>query len=265
LRYAFGMTRAAAARALPALFLSVLLGACSHTFFQFHLNAGQHDEVMQAQQALAVSARGDVNMLAQVVDLNGRRAVEVLVAGMTVEETAGDVQYQRLSRALSIGVMGDASDPLSMLDPDLTTVAARVGQRVAANQLGQMGFGGIASMVGVVPYDSGTRLREMQASLVRGRVDACRELHPVISYDAGILGHIRSQLAEQDPVYLEWRGRVRAIHLVRLSCQSGHALMIFTKNHGEAGVRAIGWHFLTPQQWQALEPGLRHALDLPPS
>lgn len=248
---------------LASIALAVVLGGCSHTFFQFHIDSVQQNEIMTARNALAVSAQGDVNMLAQVVDLNGRRGVEALLAGMTVEQTNADAQYQRLVRGLYLGVMGDAEDPLSALDSDMSMIAARVGQRVAVNGLNQMGLGGIAAMVGVVADDSGERLREMQGSLVRGQIGTCTALYPVISYDAGILGYIHSQIAEQDPAYVDWRGRVRAIHLVRFECRTGHALMLFTENAGESGVRAIGWHFVSPQQWQALEPRLRQALDLP--
>lgn len=250
--------------ALTVLVLAGVLGACSHTYFQFHINQVEQNEIMQARNALTVSAQGDVNMLAQVVDLNGRRAVETLLAGMTIERTEADPQYQRLVRALYMGVMGDADDPVAALDSDMAVIAARVGQRVAVNGLNQMGLGGIAAMVGVVADDSGQRLREMQGSLVRGQIGTCTDLYPIISYDAGVLGHIHSQLAEQDQVYLEWRGRVRAIHLVRFACQNGsQVLMLLTKNAGEAGVRAIGWHFVSTPQWVALEPRLRQALDLP--
>lgn len=254
----------ALARALCAALALTALGGCSHTYFQFHIDRAQHNEIMTARNALAVSTQGDVNMLARVVDLNGRRAVEALIAGLTVEQTNADPQFQRLVRALYLGVMGDAEDPLSALDSDMTMIAARVGQRVAANGLDQMGLGGLAAMVGVVATDdSGQRLREMQASLVRGRLGTCTELAPVISYNAGILGHIHSQLAEQDPIYVDWRGRVRAIHLVRFGCPNGHILMVLTKNANEAGVRAIGWHSVSHAQWQALQPRLREALDLP--
>ncbi len=253
-------SRLAALLSLPLVFV---LGACSHTFFQFHINPVEQNEIMEARNALTVSAQGDVNMLAQVVDMNGRRAVESLLAGMTVEHTEADPQYQRLVRALYMGVMGDADDPLAALDSDMTMIAARVGQRVAVNGLNQMGLGGLAAMVGVVADDSGQRLREMQGSLVRGQIGMCTELYPIISYDAGILGHIHSQIAEQDQTYLEWRGRVRAIHLVRFACSNGQVLMVFTKNANEAGARAIGWHFVSNQQWASLEPRLRQALDLP--
>lgn len=246
-----------------AIALAAVAGACSHTFFQFHINAVEQNEILSARNALVVAAQGDVNTLAAVVDLNGRRAVETLIAGMTVEQTSAEPQFERLTRALYIGVMGDAEDPLSALDSDMTMIAARVGQRVVGHSLDQMGLGGIAAIVGVVGDDGGQRLREMQGSLVRGQFGTCTELHPVISYDAGILGHIHSQLAESDPVYLDWRNRVRAIHLVRFACRNGHVLMVFTKNAGEAGVRVIGWHFVSPEQWVGLEPRLRQALDLP--
>lgn len=250
-------------RALVALALAAVLGGCSHTFFQFHINTVERNEILAARNALVVAAQGDVNTLAAVVDLNGRRAVETLIAGMTVEQTAAEPQYERLTRALYLGVMGDAEDPLSALDSDMTMIAGRVAQRVATHSLDQMGLGGIAAMVGMVGDDGGQRLREMQGTLVRSQIGTCTELHPVISYDAGILGHIRSQLAESDPVYLDWRGRVRAIHLVRFACPRGHVLAVFTKNAGESGVRAIGWHSVSAQQWVSLEPRLRQALDLP--
>src|SRR5690606_23659060 len=249
LRYLYRMP----GRALLALAVAAVLAGCSHTYFQFHINAAEQSEIMAARNALVVSAQGDVSTLSAVVDLNGRRAVETLIAGMTVEQTAADPQYERLTRALYLGVMGDAEDPLAALDSDLTMIAGRVAQRVAAHTIDQMGFGGIAAMVGMVGDDSSQRLREMQGSRVRAQVGTCTELHPVISYDAGILPHIRSQLAENDPVYVDWRSRVRAIHLVRFACPHGHVLMVLTKNAGEAGVRAIGWHHVSPQQWAHLE------------
>ncbi len=250
-------------RALVAIALAAVLGGCSHTFFQFHINAVERNEIIEARNALVVGAQGDVNTLAAVVDLNGRRAAETLVAGMTVEQTSAEPQYERLTRALYLGIMEDAEDPLAALDSDMTMIAARVGQRVAVHSLDQMGLGGIAAMVGVVGDDSGQRLREMQGSLVRAQLGACTELYPIISYDAGILGHIHSQLAEQDPIYVDWRSRVRAIHLVRFACPRGQVLVVFTKNAGERGVRAIGWHAVSAQQWVTLEPRLRQALDLP--
>jgi len=254
-----GLPRVAAA----ALLMTALVG-CSHTYFQFHINSAQQAQIMTTRNALAVSAQGDVNMLAQVVDLNGRRGAESLIAGLTVEQTNADPQFQRLVRALYLGLLRDGEDPLAAIDSDMAMMAARVGQRAAMNVANQMGLGGLAAMVGMAaPDDSGQRLREMQATLVRGRLGTCGELHPVISYDAGILGHIRSQLAEQDPVYVDWRGRVRAIHLVRFACPNGHFLMVLTENANESGARAIGWQYLSPAQWQGLEPRLRHALDLP--
>jgi hypothetical protein len=210
-----------------------------------------------------VASQADVNALGRVVDLDGRRGVETLVAGMTVEQTSGDEQYRKLTRALYIGIMGDAEDPLSALDQDVSWMAARVGQRVAVHGLNQMGLGGIASMVGGVGDDSGQRLRQMQASLHRGQIATCQAPEVIVSYDAGILGHIHTQLTDQDPTYQAWRSRVRAIHLVRFTCRSQHVLLIMTRNHGEPGLRVIGWHFVTPQQWQQMQPRLRDAFDLP--
>lgn len=252
--------RLVAAGLLVGLF--ALLGGCSHTFFQFHVNNAERSEIIGARNAL-VSSQGNVNAMAQVVDVDGRRAVETLLAGMTVEQTSADPQYQRLVRALYLGVMADGDDPLSALDSDMSLIAARVGQRVATHTLDQMGLGGIAAMVGMVTDNSGQRLAEMQASLARSGLGTCTELYPIISYDAGILGHIHSQIAENDPVYVNWRSRVRAIHLVRWECGArGQVLMVLAKNAGEPGVRAIGWHNVTPQQWVNLEPRLRDALDL---
>jgi hypothetical protein len=251
---------------LTALVLSALaavLGGCSHTFFQFHVNNAERNEIVQARNAL-VASQGNPNGMAQVVDVNGRRAVETLLAGMTVESTAADPQYQRLVRTLYLGVMPDGDDPLGALDSDIALIAARVGQRVATNTLDQMGLGGIAAMVGMATDNTPQRLAEMQASLARSGLGTCGELHPIISYDAGILGHIRSQLAERDAVYVDWRSRVRAIHLVRWGCPRGHVLMVLAKNANEPDVRVIGWHNVTPPQWVAMEPRLRQSLDLPP-
>lgn len=247
---------------VAGLALVVALGGCSHTYFQFHVDAAQQAEIMGARNALAVSTQRGPNAMAPVVDLNARRAVEALIAGVTVEQTNADPQFQRLVRALYLGVMQPGVDPMAALDSDMTRIAARVGQRLASNTLGQLGLGGLAAMVGGVADDSGQRLHEMHGTLMRGQLGTCTELAPVVSYDAAILGHIQSQLAEQDPTYRDWRARVRAVHLVRFGCPSGHFLMVFTKNESERGVRAIGWQHLTPQQWHALEPRLRHALDL---
>lgn len=241
---------------------AVLAGGCSHTFYQFRVDANELNAIGQAKNALAATA-ANPNALAQVVDLDGRRASEALIAGMTVESTSGDEQYQRLSRALYLAVMGDADDPLSAFNPDTAVLAARFGQRLVGNTLGQFGLGGIASMVGVVGDDDGQRLREMQVSLARGQVGTCGPYDVIVSYDAGILGHIHTQLAEQDPIYLQWRDRVRAIHLVRFTCSTQHMLTILTRNRDEAGLRVIGWHFLSQAQWDAMRPELRRAFDLP--
>jgi hypothetical protein len=250
------------ARALAGA-LVLLLAGCSHTFYQFHIDAAEQGAILSNRNALAAGAAGQNDVLASAVDLNGRRAVETLLASMTVEQTNADVQYQRLVHALYLGVLADGEDPLGALDADVTTIAARVAQRAVGTGLEQMGLGGIAEMVGIGGDDDGQRLGEMQASLARANIGTCDALYPIISYNAGILGHIRSQLAENDPAYLEWRGRVRAIHLVRFDCQTGHVLMLLGRNAGEDGVRAIGWTLLSPAQWQALEPRLRYALDLP--
>ncbi len=257
------MSRSVFDRTFVALALAGALGGCSHTFFQFHIDRAQQNEIMTARNTLTVSAQGDLNTLAQVVDLNGRRAVETLLAGMTVERTEADPQFQRLVRGLYLGIMSDGESPLTALDSDLGAIALRAGQRAAANGLSQMGLGGIAAMVGVVGDDSGQRLREMQGSLIHGGAGTCTQLVPIISYDAAILGHIHSQVAEQDATYLDWRRRVRAIHLVRFGCPNGQMLMLLTKNAGEPGVRVLGWHFVTAEEWTALDPRLRQALDLP--
>lgn len=249
---------------LPVVHVAVVLGGgCSHTWYQFHVSPNEQAHIANTQSALAIASRADVNALAQVIDLDGRRAVETLVAGMTVEQTDGEVQYRKLMRALYLGIMGDVEDPLTALDQDISWMAARVGQRVAVHGLNQIGLGGIAAIVGAVGDDSAQRLREMQASLHRGQIATCQAPDVVVSYDAGILGHIHTQLADQDPVYQAWRSRVRAIHLVRFDCGGRHALMIMSRNHGEAGLRVLGWHFLTAQQWLQLAPRLRDVFDLP--
>lgn len=245
-----------------AVALAAALGGCSHTWYQFSVSPAERSAIESTKNALAASSR-DLNAMAQVIDLDGRRAVETLVAGMTVEQTAGEEQYQQLTRALYLGVMGDAEDPLSALDQDVTWMAARVAQRAAAQGLNQMGLGGIASMVGVVADDSGQRLREMQVSLHRGQIATCQAPNVIVSYDAGILGHIHTRLTDNDPGYQAWRQRVRAIHLVRFTCRSQHVLMIMTRNRGQAGLRVIGWHFVTQQQWERMQPRLRDAFDLP--
>lgn len=248
---------------LLGLLLLVFGSGCSHTWFQFQVSPNERSHISNTVGALAASSR-DPNALAQVVDLPGRRAVETLIAGMSLERTDGDPQFQRLLRALYIGVMGDREDPLAALDVDLAVAAARVGQRLASQGLGQMGLGGLAAMAGVaLGNDDGQRLREMQASIGRGQIASCQDFEVVVSYDAGILGHIHSQLAEQDPNYVAWRARVRAIHLVSFTCRSGHALMVLTRNANEANLRVIGWHWLTPGQWQAMRPRMRAAFDIP--
>lgn len=244
-----------------ALFLSA---GCSHTWYQFTVSANELSHIEGAKDALAASYRNP-NALAQVVDLDGRRAVETLIAAMTTEQTAGDEQFQRLSRALMIGIMGDRDDPLAMLDPDILLVAARVGQRVAGQQLEQFGLGGLVEMAGaVLGTDSdGQRLGEMQASLASGGIATCAGADVIVSYDAGILGHITTQMTDQDPNYQAWRARVRAIHLVRFQCNARHVLMVMTRNSGEAGLRVIGWHFASQSQWEQMRPGIRQAFDLP--
>ncbi|MCC6874389.1 MAG: hypothetical protein IT378_08820 [Sandaracinaceae bacterium] len=251
-------------RGALVLVLALSVAGCSHTWFQFHVSAAEASAIDQNKNALAATAASrDLNALAQVVDLDGRRGAEILVAGMTVESTSADVQHARLTRALYFGIMGDGEDPLSALDMDLGSMAARVAQRVAVNQAQQMGFGAIASFIGAVGDDDGTRLTEMQMSLTRGQVATCQGLDPIISYNAGILGHIHSQMAESDPTYLAWRARVQSIHLVHYVCGSQHAVFLLSRNAGEPGVRALGWHFMRPDQWERLRPRLRQALDLP--
>jgi hypothetical protein len=241
---------------------AIVLAGCSHTFFQFHIDQNSANAIEQNKMALAATA-GNPGALAQVVDLEGRRAAETLVAGMTVESTSGDVQYQRLTRALYLGIMGDGVDPVNALTSDVTFMAAQVAQRIAINQASQFGLGGLAQMVGMVTDNDGVRLGEMSASLQRGGIAYCQGLDPIISYNAGILGHIHSQLAESDQNYLAWRGRVQSIHLVHYVCGQQHAVMVFTQNAGEPGVRAIGWHFMRADQWERFRPQLRYALDLP--
>ncbi|HJL14014.1 MAG TPA: hypothetical protein RMH99_00085 [Sandaracinaceae bacterium LLY-WYZ-13_1] len=252
-----------ARRIVSGVLVALALGGCSHTWYQFDVSANERTRISNAKNALATASRADANALAQVVDLSGRRAVETLVAGMTVERTDGEEQRQKLTRALYIGIMGDAEDPMSALDQDITWMAARVGQRVASHGLTQMGLGGIGAMVGAVADDSGQRLRQMQASLHRGQIATCQAPNVIVSYDAGILGHIHTQLTDSDADYQRWRERVRAIHLVRFTCRSQYVLMLLTRNRGEAGLRVIGWHFVTPEQWQRMEPRLRDAFDLP--
>lgn len=247
--------------AAAALFLSA---GCSHTWFQFTVSANELAHIDNTKNALAATYTNP-NALAQVVDLDGRRAVETLIAGMATERTSGDEQFQRLTRVLMIAIMGDDEDPLSMLDPDISLTAARVGQRIIGAQLQQFGLGGLVEMAGaVLGTDSdGQRLSEMQHSLRQGGITTCRAPDVIVSYDAGILGHIHTQMTDRDPIYQAWRGRVRAIHFVRFECGRQHVLMVMTRNRGEAGLRVIGWHFATHGQWQQMRPGIRRAFDLP--
>ena len=118
-------------------------------------------------------------------------------------------------------------------------------------------------MVGAVGDDDGQRLQEMQGSLMRARLESCQGGDVIVSYDAGILGHIHSDIADNDPSYQGWRARVRAIHLVRFPCAGGrHALMVLTRNNGESGLRGIGWHVVSDAQWQAMRPRFRETFDL---
>ncbi|MGE0785177.1 MAG: hypothetical protein AB7S26_05770 [Sandaracinaceae bacterium] len=244
---------------LALLALSV---GCSHTWFQFDVSQNELNWIANAQGALAASA-GNPNALAQVVDLQGRRGAETLIAGMTVESTEADRQYDQLAHALYLGLIGDLDDPAAALSSDTNMMAARVAQRVAASGLNQMGLGMIGNLVGQFADNDGQRLNEMSASLARGQIGTCREGDVIVSYNAGILGHIHTDLADNDPTYQAWRDRVRAIHLVRFTCATGHVLVVMTRNRDEQGLRVIGWHFMTPQQWQSLEPQLRQAFDLP--
>lgn len=247
-----------------AAVLALILGVgCSHTYFQFDVSPNELAWIENTQQALAAS-HTNPGALQQVVDLEGRRAVETLIAGLTVEQTEADRQYDQLAHALYLGVMQDNEDPLAALDSDASVMAARVGQRIAQHGLQQMGLGGIAQMVGGVMDDDGSRLREMSASLARGQIATCTQGEVVVSYDAGILGHINSQLADSDANYLAWRERVRAIHLVRFGCAGGaHVLIIMTRSRDRSGLQVVGWHFMSAQQWAAVEPRLRRAFDLP--
>jgi hypothetical protein len=254
-------------RSAVAALAILVLGACSHTYYQFHIGGDEESAIYAAQQGLTAGAQGDLGTLSVAVDLNGRRAIETLLAAMTLEQTENDAQFQRLSRALFLGVMSNGEDPIAAVNMDTMTIASRFAHRIAqASGLDPMGLvSGVAAMVGipVAGDDDGQRLNEMHGSLRAGQIGTCTELHPVISYNAGILGHVRTQLAENDPVYVDWRQRVRAIHLVRFRCATGHALMLFTHDRGQPSARAIGWHFLNEAQWVALEPQLRYALDLP--
>jgi hypothetical protein len=263
--YAMGMAVAAPIRLALAISIGLGLVGCSHTFYQFHIDNSERNAILNTRNTLAVAVQ-DPNAIAAAVDLNGRRAVETLVAGMSVEQTNADEQYQRLMRTLYLGVMAEGEDPLSAFNQDVAMMAARVAHRAASSTLDQMGLGGIAStMMGMIGMgdDDGQRLGEMQASLARTNIGMCTELYPIISYNAGILGHIHSDLANNDPVYLDWRERVRSIHLVRFACPGGHVLMVLTQNHGESDARAIGWQSISDAQWQAMEPQLRYSLDLP--
>lgn len=247
-----------------AALLSLVLGVgCSHTYFQFDVSPNELAWIENTQQALAAS-HTNPGALQQVVDLEGRRAMETLIAGLTVEQTEADRQYDQLAHALYLGVMSDGEDPLTALTSDTSVMAARVGQRIAQHSLQQMGLGGIAQMVGGVMDDDGTRLREMSASLTQGRIATCAEGEVVVSYNADILGHINSELASSDANYLAWRERVRAIHLVHFTCTTGgHVLIVMTRSQSRSGLQVVGWHFMSAQQWAQVEPRMRTAFDLP--
>lgn len=242
--------------------IGLALGGCSHTWYQFELSQAERSHVDATKNALAAT-QSNPNALAQVVDLQGRRGAEALIAGMSTQSSGGDVQYERLSRVLYIAIMGDAEDPLAALNQDMTMAGARVAQRIAQSGLQQMGLGGIAAMVGVVGDDDGQRLREMSVSLQRGQPQTCGPFDVIVSYDAGILGHIQTSITDQDQTYQAWRQRVQAVHLVRFTCATSHMLTVMTRNRGEAGLRVIGWHFVTQAQWESMRPGLRRAFDLP--
>ncbi|GAB5542337.1 MAG: hypothetical protein RLO52_47090 [Sandaracinaceae bacterium] len=255
-----GTTRAlsAAAFALGAL----VMGGCSHTWYQFEVSQVERSHIDATKNALAAT-QANPNALAQVVDLEGRRGAEALIAGMSVQSNQGDAQVERLSRVLYLAIMGDAEDPLAALDQDMTMAGARVAQRIAQGGLNQMGLGGLAAMVGVVGDDDGQRLREMSVSLQRGQPQTCGPFDVIVSYDAGILGHIHTSITDNDATYQAWKQRVQAVHLVRFTCATNHMLVVMTRNRGEAGLRVIGWHFVTQAQWESMRPGLRHAFDLP--
>lgn len=242
-------------------FSALMSVGCTHTYYQFRVGASERDAIDQTKDALA-AASSDQDGLAQVVDLDGRRAVETLVAGMTIEGTEADPQYARLVRALYLGIMGDVDDPLTALDQEITWIAARVAQRVATTGLSQSGLGQVAALVGLPGDSDAERLTEMSASLVRGRIGTCQTGDVIVSYNAGILGHINSRLAENDAIYVAWRQRVQAMHLARFTCATRHVIILMSQNRGEAGMRVLGWHFLTQEQWDRLNPRLHEALDL---
>jgi hypothetical protein len=106
-------------RALAAVSL-LLAAGCSHTFFQYHPNRFE-----QARAGLAAGAAGGEPVVAQVVDVSGRRAVETLLAGVTVESTAADVQTDRMIRALYLGILDGGQDPMSAFNLELVSIAGR--------------------------------------------------------------------------------------------------------------------------------------------
>src|SRR6187402_324822 len=110
-------------RAVVAVASLLVLSACSHTYYQFHVGGDEEAAIYAAQQGLTVAAQGDLGTLQAVVDLNGRRAIETLLAGMTLEQTENDEQFQRLARALFLGVMSNGEDPVSAINMDTMTIA----------------------------------------------------------------------------------------------------------------------------------------------
>jgi hypothetical protein len=265
------------ARSALVLVLVLVLVGCSHTYYQFRVTEREEAWVDQTHNALIGAMASDDATLGAVVDLEGRRAAEALAAGVAVDRPS-EPQFERLTRALLIGLVGDGVDPHEVLTGDVIAAALRIGQRVATSEAGVraaaqvadsfgLPVGGLPAVAAAAVGDTDAdRYREMRDSLRRGELQTCQGADVVVSYDAGILSHVDLPTADGDPRYQAWRERVRAIHLVHLPCQgrrAQHVLELQTRSADRAGLRVIGWHFFTEAQWQRLQPELREALDLP--
>ncbi|MGF1468293.1 MAG: hypothetical protein ACFCGT_19395 [Sandaracinaceae bacterium] len=248
-----------------------VLAACSHTFYQRALPSAEQLAVEDARARLVEAAGGasafgrSGQALDAVVDWSGRQAAETLVVGMSLESTRGDALYERLARALALGLLEDGQDPWAVLEPDTVLLASRLALRLAEQGLLREGLGLAAPLLGHLVGLAGRpalHRAAMVLSLRRADLGRCGAVEPIVAYDAAILRHLRAEVADRDPVYVAWRDRVKAIYLVRFPCPTHHVVMLLTRDRGRRDLRVLGWHRLSAAQWTALEPRLREALDL---